>query len=573
MTLALLPETPARAGDEDVQGELLLRFKPGAGERAKKKVLTSLGLKAKDEIRQIGVITVSVPKGALHRVKSALSRDPSVDFVEVNEEVPPLAFPNDQYYELQWHLQKISAEGAWDISLGDPSIVVAVLDTGVDPNHPELAEKLLEGYNAYDDSGDAMDDVGHGTMVAGVVGAVTNNGLGIAAIGWRISILPVKVNYPGVGGTTYSLLAKGLVYAADRGAKVANLSWQIFNGSALASAAKYFVEKGGLVVAGAGNTGKYEGYEDSPYIVSVGATDRGDALASFSSYGPYIDLSAPGVGIFTTITGKQATSYDYAYGYASGTSLSAPLTAGLAALIFSANPSLSPAQVERVLESTAVDLGEPGYDIYFGWGRIDAYEALRMAVGAEPYDDHSPPTVAIIQPSDGAMVSGEVVVGVDASDDVSISKVELYKDGVLYATDLEAPFEFYWDTTDDPDGLHTLSAKAYDSSNNVAESKPVRVYVANHWTPIFVDIAYPLDGSKVSGTITISASASGGLGITKVEFYIDDRLKSTDCSQPYEYRWRTKSVKDGWHTIGVRAYDSIGNYAEASVRVLVSNRR
>jgi hypothetical protein len=171
------------------------------------------------------------------------------------------------------------------------------------------------------------------------------------------------------------------------------------------------------------------------------------------------------------------------------------------------------------------------------------------------------------------MVSGEVVVGVDASDDVSISKVELYKDGVLYATDFEAPFEFYWDTADDLDGLHTLSAKAYDPSNNVAESKPVRVYVANHSTPIVVSIGYPSDGSTVSGTIGISAFASGGLGIAKVEFYIDDKLRNTDRSQPYEYRWKTKSVKDGWHTIRVRAYDSMGNYAEASVRVIVSNRR
>jgi subtilisin family serine protease len=234
--------------------------------------------------------------------------------------IPLTEIPNDKYYELQWHLQKIQAPEAWNISKGEPNITIAVLDTGVDPNHPDLKDKLLEGYNAYDDSKNATGDLAHGTAVAGTVAAITNNTLGISAIAWKNMILPIKVNPPGQGYTTFSLLAKGLVYAADKGAKVACISWQIFNGTTLTSAAKYFTDKGGLVIAAAGNTGKYENYVDNPYILTVSATNKTDYITTWSSYGPYVDLSAPGAEIFTLIPGWQATSYDYAYGYWSGTS-------------------------------------------------------------------------------------------------------------------------------------------------------------------------------------------------------------------------------------------------------------
>jgi len=559
------------------KSELILSFKPGTCENSKRRLLTSLGLQLMDEIPQIGVLVISVPQEALNRVKSALSRNPMIDFVEENLKVSLSAIPNDKYYGLQWHLQKILATEAWNLTLGQPNVTVAVLDTGVDPEHPDLHAKLLEGYNAYDDSTNATDDCGHGTMVAGAVGAMTNNSLGISAIGWQIPILPIKVNYPGEGSSSYSLLAKGLAYAADKGAKVASLSWLIFNGSALKSAAKYFMDKGGLVVAAGGNTGKYETYTDNPYIVSVGATNSSDWVATFSSYGPYIDLSAPGVGIFTTIIGKQATSYDYAYGYASGTSLSTPITAGLAALIFSASPSLTPNQVEQILESTAVDLGDPGYDAYYGWGRINASKAVEEATGTPPPPpDITPPKVTITYPNNGATVSGGITVTVDASDNVAVSKVDLYKDKKLFAVDFDAPYEFYWDTNNDPDDVHTLLAKAYDASNNVGESGIVSVNVTNKakdTSPPSINITNPQNGSTISGTIDILVSAWDESGIKKTEFYINDKLKATDSENPYAYRWNTKSVKDGYYWITVKAYDVYGNPSESKIRVYTSNRK
>lgn len=569
IVLTLLLTTPVEAGDEDTpSSELLLRFKPGTSERSKKKVLTSLGLEVRDEVPEIQLLVVRIPRNDLQNVKSALSRNLMIDFVEQNCWVSPSAVPNDEYYLLQWHLEKIGAPEAWDVSLGDPNVIIAVLDSGVDPEHPDLAAKLLPGYNFYDSNYDTGDVYGHGTKVAGVAAALTNNVVGVASMGWRVSILPVRVTDVN-GYTSYSLLAKGLVYAADRGAKAATMSFRIFGGHALSSAAKYFMDKGGLVVAAGGNTGSYQSDLDNPYIISVSATTSSDSLATFSTYGQYIDLSAPGVGIYTTIRGG-------GYGRVSGTSFSTPLTAGLVALVFSANPSLAPDQVEHILESTAVDLGEPSYDIYYGWGRIDTSKALKAAVGAAPPRDTTPPTVVITSPLNGATVSGGITVSVDASDDVAITKVELHKDGGLFAVDFDPPWEFYWDTTSDFDGPHTLAAKAYDTSNNVGESNLVTVNVYNavaDRTPPAVSVNYPSDGVKVSGFVDISVSASDKSGVSKVEFYIDDKLRGTVYSPPYTYRWNTKFVKDGWHAIRVRAYDGVGNSAEASVRVIVSNRK
>jgi thermitase len=550
------------------RGELLLRFKPGASWRSGEKVLKDFGLEVLEEIPQIKVFVVSVPENALQRVKSALMRNPMVDFVEENAWVSPQVVPNDYYFSFQWHLSKIGAPDAWGISVGSSNVTVAVLDSGVDPSHPDLAGKLLSGWNFYNGNGDTSDVTGHGTAVAGVAAAATNNTVGVAGVGWKCLILPVRVTDEN-GYASYSLLSKGLVYAADRGARVAVVSFQIFNGSALTSAAKYFMDKGGLVFAAGGNTGQFENYTDNPYIISVSGTTSDDK--SWGSYGPYIDLSAPCSAIYTTIKGG-------GYGNVGGTSFSAPIAAGVAALIFSVNPSLTPSQVEQILEATAVDLGDPGYDIYYGWGRVDAYAALKMASGVSPPPpDTNPPSVKITYPSDGDTVSGAITVKVDASDDSGVSKVELYKNGVLFAVDSEAPYEFYWDTTADPDGVYVLAAKAYDVAGNCGESSSVSVNVVNAKVldnnPPSVSIVQPLNGSTVSKTIDVVASASDESGISRVEFYIDGKLAATVSCEPYVYRWNTRSVKNGWHTLTVKAYDKNGNTADASIKVYVSNRK
>ncbi|MCP8320861.1 MAG: S8 family serine peptidase, partial [archaeon] len=404
--LSMTPVLGVEINTDNLSDELLIKFKPGLSEQYKERFLTSLGLEIKGEIPQIQALIVSAPQKDLQYVKSALLNDPSIDSVEEDFRIPPSIIPNDKYYSLEWHLEKILASEAWNISIGDPNVIIAVLDSGVDPNHPDLSTKLLQGYNFYDDNYNITDVYGHGTKVAGVAAALTNNTIGVSSIGWQCSILPLRVTDT-YGYASYSLLVKALTYAADRGAKVAVISFRIFGGSALSDAAKYFMDKGGLVVAAGGNDNAYHSDPDNPYIISVSATTSSDCNASFSSYGPYIDLSAPGVGIYTTIRGG-------GYGSASGTSFSAPLTAGLMALIFSANPSLTPTQVEQIIESTAFDLGDQGYDYYYGWGRIDASKALREAVNGTTilynYNDLTPPNVTITYPIDGMTVSGGITV-------------------------------------------------------------------------------------------------------------------------------------------------------------------
>ncbi|MEM7821676.1 MAG: S8 family serine peptidase, partial [Candidatus Aenigmatarchaeota archaeon] len=275
-----------------VPDELLIRFKPGTKPTKEKQLLEENGLTVKEEIEKIKVKLVKVAPEALETIEKKLSKNPNIDFVEKNMILEPAIEPNDQYYWKQWHLKNINAEYAWNVSFGSENVKIVICDSGVDENHPDLKDKLiLPGWNFYDNNDNVTDVFGHGTMVIGTAAASTNNFIGVAAIAWKPKVIPVRVTDT-KGYAYYSTLSKCLIYAADKGAKAASMSFLIFNGSSLTSAAKYLMDKGGLAFAAGGNTGKYENYTDNPYIVSVAATLY-DNRATFSSYGPYIDLSAP----------------------------------------------------------------------------------------------------------------------------------------------------------------------------------------------------------------------------------------------------------------------------------------
>jgi thermitase len=543
--------------------DVLLKLRCGVDRTVVMALLDSLGVEVLEEIPELSLLVARAPRRALSILRGYGSS--FFEFLEEDLRVPPMAVPNDYYYGFQWHLRKIGAPAAWDISKGSEKVIIAVLDSGVDPGHPDLAGKLLQGYNFYDNNYDTNDVTGHGTAVAGVAAAVTDNGLGVAGVGWRCSILPVRVT-DGSGYVSYSTLSKGLIYAADRGARVAVIAFRIYGGQSVSSAAKYFMDKGGLVFAAGGNTGSYVGDPDNPYIISVSGTTSSDS--AWGSYGPYIDLSAPCSGIYTTLRGG-------GYGSMGGTSLSAAIAGGVAALIFSLNPSLGPGKVEEILESTAVDLGAPGYDTRYGWGRIDAERALRKAseISIQAVDT-TPPKVSITSPSNGSTVSGKALVRVEASDETAVAKVEIYRDGGLLATITQQPYEFSWDTGNEQNGVHRLQAKAYDKANNVGASSIIEVTVSNSvgdTKPPTVRITSPSNGARVSGYVAISVYASDESGISRVEFYIDDRLRLIDYSSPYSYYWNSGTVVNGYHTIKAIAYDKNGNRAEASITVNVSN--
>ncbi|MGH9910638.1 MAG: S8 family serine peptidase, partial [Nitrososphaerales archaeon] len=358
---------------------------------------------------------------------------------------------------------------------------------------------------------------GHGTAVAGAAAATTNNGIGVASVAWENKILPIRVTDTNCFASD-STFAKGIIYAADHGARVANASFgPPYNTNTLTNAAKYMYDKGGWVVVPGGNSRIYESINDNPYMIAVSATYSTDTNPSWSSYGPYIDFAAPGSGIQTTTMGGS-------YGGVSGTSFSAPITAGVIALMFSQNPSLTPQQVYDILKQSSVDLGGVGYDIHFGWGRIDAYKALQI-VGAKTVDNIAP-IAKITNPVDGQIVSGSLGVSVDATDNVGVSSVQLYLDNSAVGVDQTSPYSFTIDTTTLTNSLHTLQAKATDASNNLGSSQTITINVQNIVSPPLasidpvVSITSPAAYSDVKGKATVSVSASDASGISKVEIYV-----------------------------------------------------
>lgn len=370
--LTLLPGwQPARAWVEALPAPdpVLVKFHPGVSEAAAQRLLNSLSARQTGAIPQIDVRKVQVPAAGGAALLAALQRHPDVEFAEVDAVLAPDLIPNDPSYPSQWHLAKVQAPAAWNLTTGSSAVVLAVIDSGVDATHPDLMGLVDPGWNVYANNGVTADVYGHGTKVAGVAIAHGNNLAGIAAVAWQCRIMPVRVTGSD-GQATTSAIAQGVTYAADHGARVATISFAGAARSAtVQAAATYFAGKGGLTTASSGNTGYYVDVADHTSILAVGATTSTDALASFSERGPFVDLTAPGDDIYTTTMGG-------GYEFVDGTSFAAPLVAGVAALVFSANPALSPAEVEEILESTAADLGDPGPDTSFGAGRVNAYQAV-----------------------------------------------------------------------------------------------------------------------------------------------------------------------------------------------------
>jgi subtilisin family serine protease len=305
---------------------------------------------------------------------------PGVQYAEPNYEFRATVIPNDPCYAAtcetstkQWSLEKVGLPQAWDITTGRESISIGIVDSGVDTGHPDLDGRVRVGENFSTDL-DNDDDFGHGTHVAGIAGASSNNAEGIAGANWDADILSVKVlNGNGVG--TATAIAKGVRYAVDQGVRVINLSLGASTFSqALADAVAYAQERGALVVAAADNQAStsltYPGA--LPGVIAVGASTPFDTLASFSNYGDWVDVLAPGAGIISTW--PRAKSNGVPYEVEDGTSMATPLVSGIAALVWSENPYLSAQGVARRLSATA-DPVQGGASVVAS-GRVNAARAL-----------------------------------------------------------------------------------------------------------------------------------------------------------------------------------------------------
>src|ERR1051325_8712334 len=288
-----------------VPGRILVKFRADVGLDHARQIVAALGAREADELPGIGVMILDLPEQASETAFAhVLAARSDVEFAELDRILKPADItPNDPWF-VNWegHLRRIQAPTAWSTTVGSSNVVIAILDTGVDANHEDLAGKLVVGWNSYNNNSSTMDVSGHGTAVAGTAGAASNNGVGVASVCWSCRIMPVRVSDM-TGYATYSSIANGLTWAADHGARVANISYIVSDSSAVTSAAQYFQGKGGVVTSSAGNYSTFSNSPDNPYILTVSATDYFDVIYSYSNTGKNIDVAAPGDSFSTQMGG------------------------------------------------------------------------------------------------------------------------------------------------------------------------------------------------------------------------------------------------------------------------------
>jgi subtilisin family serine protease len=323
-----------------------------------------------------------VPAGSSeNEVAARLMATGLFEFVEPDWFVYPVNCPNDPRLGNQWHHNTdimMSCE-AWALHTGGPHVTVGICDTGIQTSHPEFQLHRKEGYNApqrrWESQGGAVGPVHpHGTMVTGCSAANSDNGTGVAGVGWNFSHRMMRVSNSSGGGANMSDLTHAALTSIQAGDNVANVSYSGVTSSAVRTTATQIKNLGGLLVWAAGNDNRNLnwGDRDSDDVIVVGATTGADRKASFSAYGRSVDLVAPGNNVYTTSTNS-------GYGAVSGTSFAAPLTAGVIAMIWSANPSLTPDEVETILKAGCDDLGADGVDNTYGYGRVNTYNSLVLA--------------------------------------------------------------------------------------------------------------------------------------------------------------------------------------------------
>ncbi|UTT43526.1 S8 family serine peptidase [Exiguobacterium aurantiacum] len=324
------------------------------------------------QVKKQTTLTLEVPKGtSTAAFIKELKQEDHVIHVEEDHLMTLTYTPSDIYFSSQTHHSNIQSESAWERSIGT-NVTVAVLDNGIDMNHEDLKDKIVNPYDTVYDSAYTLTPGKHGTHVAGIVGSQMDNYYGGVGVAPDAAIMPIDVF---IGESAYtSDVIEGVYRAVDQGADIINMSLGSYNYNySFQQAINYAYARGVAVIAAAGNDATSEAHYPSSYnhVISVGSTTSYDTLSSFSNYGWNIDVTAPGSQIVST------TPYN-SYGSMSGTSMASPVVAGVAALIKATEPGLSVDALTERLTSTADDLGSPGRDYFYGYGRVNAKEALHI---------------------------------------------------------------------------------------------------------------------------------------------------------------------------------------------------
>ncbi len=406
---------PARAASVPTgTAHVLVHFAAGATDADHAAAAAAVGGVIESELRGIGVIRIAAPierASDLASLIAVIGSRPGVRVVEPDVRVHVDFTPNDPLWNTdpyvglgQWGEKKILLDRALDLVTATTPVTVAVIDTGVDPGHPDLAGVLVPGTTILSSqttgcNADAIgtDDNSHGTHVAGIIAADSNNGIGIVGIAPNARILPIKA-LDCTGSGSISDIAQAIIYATDHGARVVNISLGSSSDTAtLQAAVQYAISRNVLIVAAAGNCGvastrclNTQNLPEYPAayagVLAVGATSTDDSIASFSTQGPQLGVSAPGVRIVSTTPHYATYQSDRGgtlnYAAFSGTSQATPFATGLAALVMGMDPTLTATQVLQRLETTADDLGVPGTDPAYGAGRINALRAVTATLPA-----------------------------------------------------------------------------------------------------------------------------------------------------------------------------------------------
>lgn len=369
--------TQANSLAEFTSGQLLVGFAPGSARAERARLAQAHGARIVSDITalDVEVMEFTALKGkaspvAVERLMEALKQNPNVSFVEPNINMQALYTPNDPGYSQQWGWTKIQAPQAWDVTMGSTSVVIAIVDTGIQRNHPDLDAKIVAGWDFVGNDNAADDGNGHGTHVAGTAAAETNNSTGGAGLCPNCKLMPVRV-LDNNGSGTLDNVARGITWAADNGAKVINLSLGGGGSTTLANAVSYAWGKGAFLACAAGNDGvssaSYPAYYNN--CMAVASTTSTDAKSSFSNYGSWVEVAAPGSSIYSTWTGS-------GYNTINGTSMATPHVAGLAGLL--ASQGLTNQQIWDRIMNTSDKISGTG--TYWTGGRINAYNAVTNTI-------------------------------------------------------------------------------------------------------------------------------------------------------------------------------------------------
>ena len=485
-----------------VEDHILVKFKDSVSSDEKEKIHQKTGGKVKEEIKQIGVQIVDIPKvkgitpeAFVETYKGNFKNE--IEYAEPDYYVEPALVPNDEWYaNWQLALQFMGSEAAWDITTGSASVPIAILDSGADFSHFDLQVRLVAGWDFVGNDADPTDENGHGTSVTGVAGAKTNNGLGIAGITWINPIIIVRIG-DHYGYTTSARMAQGITYAADRGARVANLSYAGTSyPSSVADAVQYAWGKGTVVVAGAGNSADSVPHYPAalPKVVGVSGLEDHDLLVYYSNYGSWIDVSAPCSARTLMMEGYIADI--------GGTSISAPYVTGLLGLVFAANPSLTPQQAVDIVTQNTKDLGDPGFDQYYGWGKIDLFKAVNAAKNGSlptPSPSPTPTSTPTPTPTPTPVPAGNITGRVTASTGSYLAQaiVSVSQSGTLIKS-----------TTTLSDGTYTLSnlnPGSYDLTASISDYQSqtkTGISVTSGGTTSGINFSLTQNPSQTYGSLT-----------------------------------------------------------------------